>query len=67
MQIVFSEWDFQDSGQVWIGHAEGMEESAWSRLCKAFKVSSSFPKGWPGKTLNEAIRSDLKKRKAARS
>ena len=43
-----------------------MEESAWSSVCRTFKVSGSFPEGRPTKTWNEVIRSDLKERKVSK-
>ena len=53
----------QDRRLQWFGHLEGMEENAWSRTCRTFKVSGSFLKGQPTKTWNEVFRSDLKERK----
>ena len=41
-----------------------MEEGAWSRKCRIFKVSGSFSSGRSRKTWNGAIRSNLKERNA---
>ena len=56
--------EHKDKRLQWFGHVERTEEHAWSSKCRKFKVNSSFPRTQPKNTWNEAIRSDLKQRKA---
>ena len=43
-----------------------MDEDAYSKKCRNFTASGSFPRGQPIKTWNEVVRSHLKQTKVGK-
>ena len=50
----------------WFDHLEIMEDSIWSRICRTFKVSSSFPQRTKSKNMKYGTQK-LSERKESQS